>query len=422
MVAIVMFLLALPAFPALSALSAAQPPLEQTLKNLSSRDRSTRLRAVQALEQQPNPEAAAPLARLVADPSDEIQVEAIAAELNIFLADKVVPRRRVGLLIEVRHPIDAEASFDAGPLAVGSLHVPPEVLTALRAAGRSDNPRIAVEGVYAFGTLGVEPAGAARRELLRTSGPDLAAMVGAAWRPLALAAIRVMGRVFAPRPGDDPIDPSSGDALISALNDTDQEIRAAAIDSLGAMRYPRAVQALTDLNSYFGKGAGAEATLDALARIASPASASLFEASLTSRTAAVRGIGIEGLARLGTRSALRDIQAATAGERNDGVLLAAAFASAMLGGAPLDPVVLALGHPKLKGQAQQYLVELAAGRAAQFGRSLQDPDPDVRAALLDALALGGDRTEIAIVQPLVTDRDPQVARAAARAAARLGAR
>ena len=69
------------------------------------------------------------------DARDEVQLEAIAAELNIFLATKIVPKKRVGLIIEVRNKIAAESAFSAGPLALGAAPVPMEVLTALADGG-----------------------------------------------------------------------------------------------------------------------------------------------------------------------------------------------------------------------------------------------------------------------------------------------
>ena len=67
--------------PGLSVLS-AQVPYEQASRDLSSADASLRLRAVQMLKDAAYPEAAVPLAALVNDPRDEVQLEAIAAELN----------------------------------------------------------------------------------------------------------------------------------------------------------------------------------------------------------------------------------------------------------------------------------------------------------------------------------------------------
>src|SRR5438552_3849090 len=137
--------------------AASQVGLEQATRDLASANPSARMRAVQLLKAAASPEAAVPLAKLVTDPEDEIQLEAIAAELNIFLAERIVPRKRLGLVIEVRNKISADAAFSAGPTALGPRPVPIDVLTALRAATRDNNPRVALEALYAFGTLAAGP-------------------------------------------------------------------------------------------------------------------------------------------------------------------------------------------------------------------------------------------------------------------------
>ncbi len=352
-----------PAFPSYPAVP-GQIPFEQAAHDLASADPSARFRAVRMLKEAAYPEAAVPLAAAVTDTVDDVQLEAIAAELNIFLVDRIVPRKRVGLVIERRNAVLAEPVFSAGPLAIGPRPVPMEVVTALRKAARDENPRVAIEALYAFGVLAIEPAGDARRELLRASGPELASMLGVADPAVRYGAVRVIGRVFAQRPHDAPVDDIVGDAVISALNDNDRAVKVAAMQALGAMRYERGVQALADLFDYYGKGDPAAAALDALARIAHPTSAALLTAQLASRTTALRGIAIEGIARLGDASKLAAVQASAGSERSDGLLLAVAFASAMLSNAPADPIAEALIRPKLRDQAKQYVVELVRQRAA----------------------------------------------------------
>src|SRR5262245_58675930 len=122
--------LILPALPATPASLAPQVPFEQAIKDLANPDSGARLRTVQMLRDAAYPEAAVPLAALVNDPIDQVQFEAIAAELNIFLAEKITARRRVGGIVELRKGLDAEAIFSAGPLAIGSDVVPGELLTA----------------------------------------------------------------------------------------------------------------------------------------------------------------------------------------------------------------------------------------------------------------------------------------------------
>jgi HEAT repeat protein len=402
-----------------AATATSQASFEQTIRDLASADANVRMRAVHLLKEAAYPEAAVPLAKGVTDPEDDIQLEAIAAELNIFLAEKIVPRKRVGLVIEVRNRIAAESAFSGGPSAVGPRLVPEEVLAALRAASRDATPRVALEALYAFGTLSPQASGAGRRDLLRTSGPDLAAMLGAPDPAIRFAAIRVLGRLFDKRPGDDQIETTVGDAVITSLNESDRGMRLAAIQTLGAMRYERGVQALTDLFQYFGRGDLAEATLDALARIGHASSVPLFTAALNGKNGALKVAAIEGLARTGDRQQLTAIQAAVAAERSDEVRLAGIFATVMLSQAPLDPLTDALLQPRLHDRVRQYLIEIAPGHVNAFARQLQDPDARMRRETVDILGLSGDRAALPLVEPLTRDRDPQVALAAGRAVARL---
>jgi HEAT repeat protein len=400
---------------------AAQVPFEQVAADLSSADSAVRLRAARLLKDAAYPEAAVPLARLVTDPVDEVKIEAIAAELNIFLAEKIVTHRRIGLVIEVRNKVAADAAFSQGPLAIGPRPVPDEVLTALGAAARATNPRVAVEALYAFGTLAVEPGGTRRRELLRKIGPELISMVGVVNPALRYAAVRVIGRVFEKRAHDDPVDEMVGDAIVATLNDSDRNIGGAAMQALGAMWYERAVSALTEQFRFFGRGALAEEALKAIARIAHASSADLLATELASKNPAMKAIAVEGLARIGDRSRLGSIESALASETNDNVLLAGTFASILLSDSQIDPLSEALRRPRLADQARHYLIEVAPGRTAAFRRHAQDPDVQIRSGIADVLGLAGDVAALPIVEAMVRDRDPQVAFAAQRAVARLQA-
>jgi HEAT repeat protein len=391
------------------------------VQELGSPDPAARVRAVRLLRDAAYPEAAVPLAARLTDQDDEVKLEAVAAELNIFLLERVVTRKHVALVVEVRNRIAADEVFSKGPLAIGARRVPVEVLTALRAAARDRNPRVAIEALYGFGSLAVEAGGARRRTLLAGSATDLASMIGAADPAFRYAAIRVIGRVYERRPGDEPVDAVVGDATIGALNDNDRGIRAAAMQALGAMRYERAVTALTEQFQYFGKGELADAALDALARIAHPASAVILVPQLASKNDAVKAMAIEGLARIGDRSRRASIDSAVGSAPDDRVRLAATFAAVLLSDAPLDPIAEALRRPKLADRAKQYLVAVAPGRSAALSRYAKDPDVLIRMGVADVFALASDAAALPIAEEMRRDRDPQVALAAERAVARLTA-
>jgi len=401
------------------SVAVAQVPFDQAVAELSSPEPENRLRAATLLKGAAYPEAALPLAKAVLDAEDAVQFEAIAAELNIFLATKIVPKKRVGLVVEVRTKIAAEAAFSAGPLALGAMPVPLEVLTALRTAARDNNPRVGLEALYAFGALASEPTGGVRRELRQASGPELAAMVGSSDEALRAGGVRVIGRVYSAHASDDEVDTSVGDAVITALNDQNKLIKLAAMETLGAMRYGRAVEALTRLFEYYKQGELAEGALDALARIAHPASIPLFTSQLAAKSSLMKTMAIEGLARADDPSQMDAIQSALKGQHDEHVIFAGVFASAMLENGSIEQIAGALLRPKQRELAKQYLTELARGRANVLGRYARDPDPGVRADIADVLGFSGDAGAKPIVESLIKDEDKQVALAAERAALRL---
>ena len=297
---------ACPILPLLPSRPSAQVPFEQAVADLASPDAGTRLRAVQLLKQAAYPEAAVPLAALVTDPQDEIQLEAIAAELNIFLAEPVVPQKRVG------------ARGRSAQRGAGRAGVLGRAQRARRAAGAGRSAdRAAHRGARREparrdrGAVRVRrrsrssPAARARRDLLRAAGPDIAAFIGSSDPAMRYAAVRVLGRVFATaRAGRaDRVDGRRrGDHRAQRQRSRGQgggDARARR-DALRARRAgaDRSVQLST------ARATPAEAALDALAHIAHPASVPLFTAQLAEQDAALRGIAIEGLARAGDASQL----------------------------------------------------------------------------------------------------------------------
>jgi len=387
--------------------------------DLASNDPHVRLRAVQALKQAASPEAAIPLTRSLADPEDDIQFQAIAGELNIFLADKVIPRKKVGLVVEVRNSISAPSLFDEGPGVFDPAPVPPEVLTALRAAGRDKNPRVSVEALYAFGALSDNAYGPSRRGLLSASVPDLISALKGDHAEVRGAALRVITRLYSWRLGDAAVDERVGDAVVTALNDQEPQIRLVAMDAVGGLRYDRGVQALTDIYQHFERGTVASAALGALARIGHASSLPLFSTALAGRDVPNRVAAIEGLARAGAFEQLDAISRVLATEKNPDVLLAGHFANVLLANGAVDELVGALAQAKLRPRALRYLVDIAPGRARLLGPHIAGPQAALRIDLLDVLGLSGDPIALPIAQRMQQDADPAVARAARRAVLRL---
>ncbi len=392
---------------------------EQTVADLTNSDTDARLRAAQALKESPFPESAVPLAKAILDTDDRVQHEAILAELNVFLAERIVPRKRVGLVIEVRNRIDAQSIFEGGWRALDPRVVPGVVLSSLRTATRDDNPSIAAEALYAFGALGANVYGRERTALLAASSADLATVLGSADYRVREAAVLVIARLYWRLPGDPAVDMTLGDGLVTTLNDRVPSIRRGAMIALGALRYERGVQSLVDIVQHYGHGPDAVAAMFALSRIAHPSSLPLFNTALTGRDALLKAAAIEGIARGGDSSQAARLAQAAAGDKNAEVQLSAHFADAILSEGSINELVDGLARPALHDRALGLLSEVAPGRESTFAPHMQDPKPAIRADLLDVLGLSNDPNLLTQVERFLNDPDPMVARTATRAMFRL---
>ena len=143
------------------------------------------------------------------------------------------------------------------------------------------------------------------------------------------------------------------------------------MQALGQLRYPNAVQALSDQFSYHQKGPDALAALEGLAGIGHPTSVSIFEELLTSSNADMRRLAVEGLARAGNREVLPALQQMGQTERSAGVLLALHYANVKLGevDGSLQQLVAALGNASQRPLALGYLLDLSTSTALRAWRN-----------------------------------------------------
>lgn len=370
----------------LAAPAAAQPArFDDVVRNLRHPDPKVRLAAVKLLREAKYPEAIVPMAALISDPVDAIQLEAIGAELSFFLVDEVPARRRLGFLVEVRNRGGAVTAFEMGPLAVWPKVAPPQVIDALLKAVDDENARVRLEAIYAVGVLG------GRAPLPPDAEPLLLKALDHYDPEVREGAARVAGRLRVN---------AAGEALIKAVNDSSPDVRYAAMRALGMIRDERAINALTEQLEYYGKGEGAWSALDALARIAHPSSAKLFAARLGDRDPHLRRAAAEGLGRLGDRSALSALEPAIGGETAPTARAAMAFALQLLGRESIPRLVEFLDDAKTTLQVQDYLLELGPGVEKALLPNLQDPDESIRAAVADVLGEIGGEASLAALQAM----------------------
>jgi HEAT repeat protein len=382
---------------------AQQLAYEDVVRNLRNPDPEVRISAVRLLREAKYPEAIVPLAALVTDPVDDIQLEVIDAELSHFLVREVPKKRKVAFVFEVRADGRAPRAFEMGPLAAWPMRAPPELVTALLNAVDDENGTVRLEAIHTLGVIGQGAIG-------EDHAKGLIAALDHYDPAIRAAAARVIGRL---RVG------SAGDALITAMNDSNDQVRYASMRALGEIGEPRAIKALTDQLTYYGKGEGAWSSLDALARIAHPSSVELFRSRLGDRDPFMRRAAAEGLGRTGYLSATEALQDGATMDDSPMVRAAMAFALYKHGQNYLGRLLDYLHIDATGRQVQGYLLEVGAAAVPALLPGLLEPEEGARERLAEVLGAIGDASTIAALTPLLQDRDRDVQRAATDAIARI---
>jgi HEAT repeat protein len=377
---------------------------EDVVRNLRNPDPKIRISALRLLREAGYTEAIVPIAALVTDQINEIQLEAIDAELGFYLVEPVPTKRRVAFVLEKRASGGAMAAFEAGQLAVWPKPSPAELVDALLTAVDDENGRVRFEAIYALGVVGRAPLSeAATGRLIKALDHyDPAVRAGAA---------KVIGRLQVK---------SAGDALLKAVNDSNAQVRYASIRALGDTRDERAVQALTEQLNYYNKGEGAASAMAALARIAHPSSLEVFKARITDKDPYVRRAAVEGLGRTGDKTSIASFETST--EMDDSEMVRAAMAYAIhKKGSPnaLARLIDFLDSNALAQQIQEYLIELGPAVIKPAVPRLQEPDEGVRRNLATVLGAIGDQSTVPALTRLKDDRDRDVAAAATHAIERI---
>jgi HEAT repeat protein len=391
-----------------------QVPFDLAVRRLKAPDASVRRAALQMLVESGYPEAAVPIAGLLADPDDKLQREAVYAELGLFLGTRVQTKPQVQ---------PAAGWFDQGLASLPIAPVPAEVVTGLIGPTRHQDLAFRIEVIYALGILaqvdGTPPAPehAAVAEALAERFGDTAA-------PVRVAAARAAGRVFGrcAAPCDAHGIERLGSALTYAVNDPDPDVRFAAIEALGDMRWAPAVAPLMAGYERQKKGVDALANIAALARIGHLSASPVFHAALSRKETVFQLAGAEGLARIGGQEA--EFAASTlAAAKPRQLQVVRAFAAARAGDQQaISALVQALNDSTSRIQARDYLLELGKAAAAAAAAAAGSANTGARLALAEILSAVGGAAELPAVESLRNDKDGSVAAAAGRAAMRIAAR
>lgn len=383
---------------------AQQAQFQDVVRMLRHPDARERLQSVKMLREAGYLEAAEPLAPLIADPSDDVQLAAIEAELSFFMIDDGT-RTRFGFVTSRPKSLGL-AAFEAGPGALRPAPVPPAVVDNLLTAVNDENERVRFEAIHAAGALAQPPLSVAQiRQLVAGLDHYDATMRAATARVIARLKVK-----------------EAEDALIAATGDSNQAVRQFAMYALGEIGSVKAIPALRQQVDHYKSNTQATFALLALAKIADPSTADLFRQYLAAKDPGHRAASAEGLGRTGAADFVPQLEQRLQSERGPAVQLAYFFALQKLGRNYLEHIVAALDDDDAAPQATEYLIELGPSVAAQLAPALASPEPNVRGRVAQILGVVGGPDVLPALESARQDRNEAVARAIAAAIARIKAR
>ena len=408
---------------AVSADAATKPSFEDLVANLKSPNASTRQEAAAALGKTRRREAVTPLAALVRDPEARVRLEVVRALralrdpsgipaliTSLGDGDRDVREEAIGTLVEIYTERDRVGpvgrfleifsdEYDRASIAPSTV-VDPAVENALSGALRDEDPAIREQAALALGILNARSALPAVTNALRD--PD------AGVRGAAATAIGKVGTA------------TDGRALIPLLADEDARVRNRVLQAIGVLKVREAGVPLRQMYEANRRREAGVRVLAALSRIADPAQADLFQEVVQDPDPERKRLAIEGLGRISDPPRLPAFKKDYQREKTEELRLAYSFALTLLGDrAFVDTIVLNLPSRTLGTRSRNYLLEMGSDVLPDLYPYLGDPDPEVRAALCDVIALIGDVDAVARLLPLINDPSPKVADRANRAVAKL---
>lgn len=336
--------------------------------------------------------------QLAADDEKDIRERAVQSLISLHLSRGSGPTAVLTKLGSIlNHKLDEDAETVVEP----DVPVDPSVVRALR--DRMSDRETGIRRQAARG-LGILRADAAIPELVSALREDRDDDV----RFESARALRKVGN------------PSAGDRIVPMLHYNNDRVRNEVANTLGLLRFRRAVPDLIKVFEETKPGLPTRAqALSALADIGDPASAQVFQRAKSDKDEAIRLYANEGLARVADPNTKTAMSAARLTEKSSRVRTAQAFGLLRMGQVEyMDELVRALGSTLgsslTRELAKEYLQEtLPAQRAALF--SQRSEDASIRAELADIFGLIGDRAALPALSGMAGDPDSGVAKAAERA-------
>ena len=385
--------------------ASALPELRGYLKDA---DPAMRREAARLIVEAGTPASLDALLEASADSDPEVQIRSLEGLVNVYLPGYA---NRGNMFGRAGHSVKGKFTDTNDQVIERYMLVRPDVqeaVTRLVAGGAGPDPRAAA--ARAAGVLRVAPAVPALTEAARSKESALLYE--------SLIALQKIG------------DPSAAPGIAFLLQDLNERVQVAAIETAGLLRNKSAMPGLREaLTRARGERVRA-AALSAISMMPEAANRGLYETYLTDKDDDTRASAAEGFARLGNTDDRARLMQAFEAETKMKPRLAMAFAASMLGErglgelAPFTYLVNSLNSSSWRGVAFAYLEEAARHKDV---RSLLYPGMAQRTKaekteLAAILARSGDTETAPVLEQLAHDSDSTVAEAGARALRNLRAR
>ena len=387
--------------------SNAIPQLEPLLKNP---DLDIRIEAVKSIVDIGTQRSLDPLIEATGDSDAEIQIRATDGLVNFYLPGYVktglgASLQRVGRGIKAKFTDTNDKIIDV------YVQVRPEVIAAL--------------GKLARGGVSMESRANAARAvgILRGQAaiPDLLVAMKSKNDAVLYEALIAIQKIH---------DKSVAPKLRYLLNDLDEKVQLAAIETTGLLQNTDALPDLTGALNRAKTIKVRRAALTAIAMIPDDSSRALYTKYLRDKDDAMRAAAAEGFARLKNPADRPLIQQAFEQEGKASPRLSMAFALVALGQvevselSPLQLLINTLNSRARQGEAEPFLIELARDpkiRASLYP-ALNGGTKDEKIYLARVLARSGDKDSLPALEKVSQDTDAEVAQEGLRALKNLRAR
>jgi len=351
-----------------------------------------------SLEKLEDPEALPGFITLAQDTLPDVRLRAVSSLVNIHLprtSGMSTALSRMGDLITFAPDRDVDLVVEP------DVPVEPMVVETLRSRIGDSERKTRRTAIRGLGILRARPAIPDLLQVLREDRDE----------GLRFDAVRSIRKID---------DPSTGESLLAFINLHSDTVRNELIETLGSLRYRGAVPELTRIVDQPNESEKARTlALSALADIADPSSAELFERFKADKSEGLRLYATEGIARTADSSQKAAISADRLVEKSARVRTAQAFALLRIGEAEyLEELIRAIDHSNTRDLAKEYLVETPPeDRPALFAS--RTASSTTRAELADVMGQMRDPDALPTLQQLARDPDEDVARAANLAVRRI---